>query len=99
MSIDGSKLGASGGSDPIQKAFNPGQPRDALGRFSSGGGGGGAAGEKQTAAEKAKTMADRIGLPKCATEDSDNCYWDGGENGKGKSFVSYRGTLTFFEDD
>lgn len=26
-------------------------------------------------------------LAACETEDSDNCLWDGGDNGQGRSFV------------
>jgi uncharacterized membrane protein len=36
-------------------------------------------------------------LPACATEDSDNCYWDGGANGEGRSFVTLDGT-TYYQD-
>lgn len=37
------------------------------------------------------------GLPPCAQEDSDNCYWDAANmgNGKGKSFVTIDGTTTY----
>lgn len=35
-------------------------------------------------------------LPKCVTEDSDNCYWDGGKNGKGKRFVTIDGVTYYF---
>ena len=31
----------------------------------------------------------------CATEDSDNCWWDGGENGEGLSFVVIDGEITY----
>ena len=34
-------------------------------------------------------------LPPCATEDSDNCYWDGGENGKGNAFVVIDGKVFY----
>ena len=34
-------------------------------------------------------------LPLCETEDSDDCYWDGGRNGLGRSFVTEHGITTF----
>ncbi len=36
-------------------------------------------------------------LPTCATEDSDNCYWDATErgNGKGRSFTVVDGVVTY----
>lgn len=38
-------------------------------------------------------------LPPCATEDSDNCYWDALErgNGQGTSFVSYKGKWYYMD--
>lgn len=38
-------------------------------------------------------------LPPCATEDSDNCYWDAARmgNGTGTSFISLNGVLYFPE--
>lgn len=34
-----------------------------------------------------------VGLPDCLTEDSDNCHWDGGENGLGDSFIVLNGVV------
>lgn len=34
-------------------------------------------------------------FPPCATEDSDNCYWDGGSNGQGRKFVSINGEVSY----
>lgn len=34
-----------------------------------------------------------VGLPDCPTEDSDNCHWDGGENGLGDKFVVLNGVV------
>lgn len=38
-------------------------------------------------------------LPPCATEDSDNCFWDAQERGNrlGRSFVTVNGTRLFVE--
>ncbi len=33
----------------------------------------------------------------CATEDSDNCYWDGGANGKGTPFVAHQGKVHYVQ--
>jgi ABC-type glycerol-3-phosphate transport system permease component len=48
-----------------------------------------------TAAEKDWTQ----GLPPCAMEDSDNCYWDADEmgNGQGRSFITVEG-VTIYQD-
>lgn len=44
--------------------------------------------------------SDGVGLPACATEDSDNCYWDAEEqgNGQGRSFSVVDGVVTY-EDE
>lgn len=34
-------------------------------------------------------------LEECPTEDSDNCWWDGGENGKGLKFIVVDGEITY----
>lgn len=34
-------------------------------------------------------------FPACATEDASNCYWDGGANGTGVSFVDINGTAYY----
>lgn len=41
--------------------------------------------------------SDGVGLPACATEDSDNCYWDAEEqgNGQGRSFTVIDGVVTY----
>ena len=38
-------------------------------------------------------------LPACPTEDSDNCYWDGGlyGNGEGRSFYVLDGEVTYLD--
>lgn len=38
-------------------------------------------------------------LPPCATEDSENCFWDAMErgNGQGTSFVSYKGKWYYMD--
>ncbi|OKI54528.1 hypothetical protein [Micromonospora sp. CB01531] len=38
-----------------------------------------------------------ITLPECATEDSDNCYWDAASqgNGKGRNFITVNGQTTY----
>lgn len=45
--------------------------------------------------ERAQAVA--VELPACATEDSDNCYWDASSrgNGSGNSFVVRDGVVTF----
>lgn len=37
----------------------------------------------------------RVELPVCVTEDSANCYWDGGENGQGWRFVDVDGSTYY----
>lgn len=32
-------------------------------------------------------------LPQCETEDSVNCYWDGGSNGQGLKFIDLQGEV------
>lgn len=34
-------------------------------------------------------------LPPCPTEDSDNCYWNGGSNGQGHRFISVNGEVIY----
>lgn len=34
-------------------------------------------------------------LPMCPTEDSDNCYWDGGANGEGDQFWVQNGEVHY----
>lgn len=29
-------------------------------------------------------------IPACPTEDSTGCYWDGGDNGQGHSYIAIR---------
>jgi hypothetical protein len=36
-------------------------------------------------------------LPPCPTEDSDNCYWDGGANGLGRSFYTEDGQTVWLD--
>lgn len=36
-------------------------------------------------------------LPPCPEEDSDNCYWDGGRNGLGRTFVTVEGVTHYQE--
>jgi hypothetical protein len=42
---------------------------------------------------------ENIGLPPCAAEDSDNCYWLASErgNGEGTSFVTVFGQTVLFD--
>ncbi|AVR56880.1 hypothetical protein PBI_TRISCUIT_5 [Microbacterium phage Triscuit] len=44
---------------------------------------------------------DKLGvLPPCATEDSDNCYWDASRqgNGEGRSFSIEDGVVTYWDE-
>lgn len=50
-----------------------------------------------TAVPPAPAVVVNEDLPPCATEDSDNCYWDGGANGDGRSFVTLHG-VTYYQD-
>lgn len=34
-------------------------------------------------------------LPPCQSEDSDNCYWNGGSNGQGHKFISINGEVIY----
>lgn len=34
-------------------------------------------------------------LPACVSEDAHNCYWDGGSNGSGASFVDFGGVAYY----
>jgi hypothetical protein len=40
-------------------------------------------------------------LPKCKTEDSDNCIWNAhtSGNGEGNSFIAYHGYVYYLETD
>lgn len=34
-------------------------------------------------------------VPSCPTEDSSNCYWDGGSNHQGQTFIDIGGKVLF----
>lgn len=44
-----------------------------------------------------QSEVERDSLPACATEDSDNCYWDAQTmgNGQGRSFYVINGSVTY----
>lgn len=43
----------------------------------------------------AMAFHDIAGIPACKYEDSVNCFWDGGENGLGESFVDVNGVVYY----